>query len=420
MIDTLRADHLGSYGYEKSTSPNLDELARDSITFDNFYAQSSWTRPSVASVMTGVHPRSHGVHGRNDALSADALTLPVLLQAAGYETVGFTTNGNIESGFGFGGGYDEYVHIREQRTVEIHQMSDVLNEEAFGYLERRDEARPFFLYLHATDPHAPYTPRSPFRERFITDRVYPDVIKPSVLRDRPDVDRDVIAEEFLALYDAEIAFNDHHFGILIRRLKELGLYESTLIVVMSDHGEEFNDHGVWEHGRNLYQEQLAVPFILKLPGQAMAGTRVAAHVQHVDVLPGLLDLLGLPTPDEVQGSSFVPMLAPGAESRIGRAGVHAVAHLDLDGRRRDSVVFDSFKMIRSLPSRWTRHGTEFFDLAADPREQEQIRTAHPVMAGYLLSRLRALDRELPLVLVPGHSSPDAELEERLRALGYIQ
>ena len=179
LIDTLRPDRLGAYGYPLDTSPHLDALARDGVLFTNAIGQSSWTRASVASIFTGVHPRSHDVNGRTDELSSEALTMAALLSASDYQTAGFVTNGNVSPNFGFDHGFETYVHLRERRTTEVHVLSDVLNEEAFAWLKRRDTERPFFLYLHATDPHDPYTPRSPFREQYVGTRQYPGSDRPA-------------------------------------------------------------------------------------------------------------------------------------------------------------------------------------------------------------------------------------------------
>ena len=180
VIDTLRADRLGAYGYPLNTSPHLDSLARDGLLFTTTsIAQSSWTRTSVASIFTGLYPRSHGVNGRTDELSPDALTMAALLSASGYETADLVTNGNVSATFGFDLGFESYVHLREQRTEEVHVLSDALNEQAFAWLDSRDVARPFFLYLHATDPHAPYTPRNPFRARYVDTQGVPRSHNPS-------------------------------------------------------------------------------------------------------------------------------------------------------------------------------------------------------------------------------------------------
>ena len=308
LIDTLRRDRLGAYGYSLNTSPHLDALADDGVLFTNSIAQSSWTRASVASIFTGVHPRSHGVNGRTNELSSEALTMAAILSASGYQTAGFVTNGNVSPNFGFDHGFETYVHLRERRTTEVHVLSDTLNEQAFAWLESRDTERPFFLYLHAVDPHDPYTPRSPFREQYIQTRQYPDLVAPRQLFERRLTDHEAaaISSELGALYDAEVAFTDHHFGQLVAWLKNNGLYDSTAILAVSDHGEEFFEHGGWGHGSTLYQEQLAVPLIVKFPGQVGAGQRVDALAQHVDLLPTILDLLGIEGPPHLQGSSLWP------------------------------------------------------------------------------------------------------------------
>ena len=177
LIDTLRADHLGAYGYEKGTSPNLDALAGDGILFTETMAQSSWTRSSVASIFTGVHPRSHGVNGRLDSLSPEAATMATRLADGGYATAAYVTNGNVSANFGFDLGFQTFVHLREQKTDEVHVLSDMLTTRAMTWLLHRDTARPFFLYLHATDPHDPYTPRSPFREQFVRSQEFPELVR---------------------------------------------------------------------------------------------------------------------------------------------------------------------------------------------------------------------------------------------------
>jgi len=160
LIDTLRADHLGCYGYGRPTSPRIDQFASDATLFRNGYAQSSWTRSSVASIFTGLYPTRHRTNGRKDVLPDSAQTLAELLHEIGYTTAAFVTNGNVSRDFGLSQGFDVYDHLPEQSTREIHQLSDRLNERVFTWLEDASRAGPFFLYVHATDPHAPYTPRS--------------------------------------------------------------------------------------------------------------------------------------------------------------------------------------------------------------------------------------------------------------------
>lgn len=417
LIDTLRPDRLGAYGYPLDTSPRIDALARDGILFTNSIAQSSWTRASIASIFTGVHPRSHGVNGRTDELSSEALTMAALLDASGYQTAGFVTNGNVSPNFGFDHGFETYVHLRERRTTEIHVLSDALNEQAFAWLDSRDNERPFFLYLHATDPHDPYTPRSPFRERYVETREYPDVIAPRQLFDRTLTDHEAttISSELGTLYDAEVAFTDHHFGQLVDSLKKRELYDSTAILLVSDHGEAFFEHGDWGHGNSLYQEQLAVPLVIKLPGQVGAGQRVEALAQHVDLLPTILDLLGVPVPTHIQGNSLL------SAGRVGtRASASGVSYLNLDGREMDSFVAPQGKLIRYLASEQAAYQFELFDLATDPSEWQSLTQSRGVLRGYLLSSLKKAVLNHPTLLVAGEAILDEELEERLRTLGCLR
>ena len=418
LIDTLRADHLGLYGYELDTSPNLNAFAREGIVFTNARAQSSWTRSSVASIFTGLHPRSHSVNGRIDKLSPHALTLSTLLGASGYQTAGIIANGNVSKNFGFELGFDSYVHLHERRTREIHVLSDAVNEMALSLLDRRDTNRPFFLYLHTVDPHDPYTPRSPYRERFVEAPQYPDLVRLKALFAEgvhPD-DVRAVSEELRALYDAEIAFNDDQFGVLVRRLKERGLYDSTLIIVVSDHGEEFQDHGGWGHGNTLYDEQLAIPLVMKLPDQRHAGQVVDRPAQHVDLMPTILSLLGLPIPPDVQGKSMWPPSATTPEDR----GTASVAYLNLDGRAMESLQLDALKIIRYLTPHETASQVEVFDLESDPAELMNLTGVRPTLRGYLLTSLRRWVLEQPMLLSAGEAVIDAELEERLRTLEYIR
>lgn len=418
LIDTLRADRLGVYGYDRETSPHLDALARDGIVFTNAQAQSSWTRTSVASLFTGLHPRSHNVNGRTDKLSPRALTLSTLLGASGYQTTGIITNGNVSKNFGFELGFDSYVHLREQRTREVHVLSDAVNARAVSWLDGRDPTRPFFLYLHTTDPHDPYTPRSPFRERFVPSARYPDLVRLKTLFEHgvPADQVEDVSHELSALYDAEIAFNDEQFGILVEELKRRDLYDQTIIIVVSDHGEEFQDHGGWGHGITLYREQLAVPLIVKLPGQQRAGHVVDRPAQHVDLMPTLLALLGLPIPPEVQGTSLWPDMAGHPPSSPGVS----TAYLRLDGRALESLQREARKLIRHFTEHETSSRVELYDLAHDPTEQTNLAGDRPVLRGYLLAALRRWVSQQPSLLTAEEAVIDADLEERLRALGYIR
>ncbi len=415
LIDTLRADHLGVYGYPLATSPRIDRFAADAIVFADAQAQSSWTRPAVASLFTGLDPRRHGVHRRRDALPGELDTLAELLARAGFDTAGFVTNGNVAPAFAFDQGFGLYRYLRESgETPERHQLSDRLNAWAFDWLEdRADDPRPFFLYLHATDPHAPYAPREPWRRRFAPG-VDPGLgLLPAgreTFAGRREGD-DALRRGAIGLYDAEIAFNDHHFGRLLERLRALGLYDDTLIVLLSDHGEEFFDHGSWKHGKTLYGEQLHVPLIVRLPGGERGGSRVADTARQVDVLPTVLDALGIPAPPGLDGTSLLGPPDPGRRS---------FADLRLADREVRSVTARGFKLI--LDASPFPHGppVQLYHLARDRGETAELSAERPFEGELLSQVLRRRDLELAAGAAPGEEIEiPEELRRQLEALGYL-
>lgn len=449
LIDTLRADHLGVYGYDRGTSPRIDAVAADGVVFDLALAQSSWTRPSVASIFTGLDPMAHGTNGRDDSLDRDAESIAKLFRGGGRQTAAFVTNGNVAPTFGFDEGFEHFEFLKERRTRQIHQSSDEVNRRLFPWLRAAASTRPFFLYVHTTDPHAPYTPPAPYRRRFAPEIRHPDLIMPLQLFRRPDrldgVDLEAVRDDFVALYDAEIAFNDHNFGVLIDELRRLGLYDDTLIVVLSDHGEEFMDHGGWAHGKTLYGEQLRVPLIVKFPDDWMAGARVSRIARHVDVLPTLLDAVDLAVPRGIDGATLMTELAhrarraegEGGDPRDGRPGMteqkarppaggaglaspRSFAYLDLDGRLFHSLTTPSHHLIvgRVTPHRGGQ--AELYDIGSDPGQQRNLARLEPVRTGYLVGLLKRWRFTAETRLSPLQVEVDEELRERLRALGYIQ
>jgi len=426
LVDTLRADHLGLYGYPRPTSPRIDAFGADATVFRDAQAQTSWTRTAVASILTGLLPQSHGVRDRADALAPPVATLAEILAAAGYRTAGIITNGNVEPAFGTGQGFELYDYLSESKErVEFHQLSDRLNEAAFAWLESwratpAPDRAPFFLYLHATDPHAPYTPPEPFRSRFA----------PGVDPERGHLDRvhaisagsepapPGTAEAWRQLYDGEVAWNDHHFGELLDRLKALDLYDSTLIVLISDHGEEFYEHGGWEHGKTLYAEQLRIPLVIRLPGGGGAGREVADLADQIDVLPTILDHLGIEPPAPVDGRSLLPLLR--GNSAGTRPAEPSFAELRLDVKEIESAVAGGWKLILD-DSEYQRAGpVELFHVADDPGETRNLHPHHPLEEGFLAQQLRALGIRRP---EPAFNADTAEIDEelkgRLEALGYL-
>ncbi len=424
LVDTLRADHLGTYGYSRPTSPSLDAMGSEGVVFDHAMAQSGWTRTSVASILTRLQPREHAVLDRDDTLSDEAITLTRLLSEQGYQTYAVVTNGNVGRRFGF----DSFVYIGERVETEgIHQSSAQVNAEFLEWLAQRDVDRPFFAYLHSTDPHGPYTPREPYRSRFLHDPRLATLGRARalwpVLEEMEDLSVADAVTGLRDLYDAEIAYNDAHFGYLLDRLRASGLYDSTLVLFVSDHGEEFYDHGAFEHGKTLYSEMVFVPLVIKFPGGWAAGTRVNSRVQHVDIMPTILDLLDVSPPPGAGGDSLVPAISSvqaGSENEhfVGR---RLLAHLDLDQVRMDSVLTKDHHLMewyRGVPA--VDGGTQLFGWREDTEEQLNLSDQAPVSAGYLRLVLRAMAATQKPILDSEDAVIDGELARRLRALGYIQ
>ncbi|HYG65540.1 MAG TPA: sulfatase, partial [Thermoanaerobaculia bacterium] len=415
MVDTLRADHLGCYGYGKPVSPHVDAFAREATLFETAVAQSPWTRPSVASMFTGVGPKTHGVNGRKDTLSPEALTLAEMLRSRGYRTAGFATNGNVAKAFGVAQGFDTYELLPRAR-----QHSRFVHQRAAEWLAEHGDD-PFFLYLHTVDPHSPYKPEEPFRARFA-----PNVPADGIgslpwlarLQTRKIPATPEVIGHLLALYDAEIAQNDASFGALMDLLRERRLWDDTVVVFVSDHGEEFHDHGGWEHGKTLYAEMVQVPLIIRFPGLG-EGKRVASVAQHIDLVPTLLTYLGLPLPPHVEGRDLLPSVLADDEAGDGNTGREraAFSYMEVDGHRGSSAVTDGWHFIDiQAPTA----AEKLYQRREDPAQRQNRTGDSPVARGYLRTLLEVHEGQRRQTLRPGEGVLDEELREQLRALGYIQ
>ncbi|HMB51775.1 MAG TPA: sulfatase, partial [Thermoanaerobaculia bacterium] len=428
LVDTLRADHLGAYGYPRPTSPRFDRFAEESVLFERAVAQSSWTRPAVATMLTGLHPQSHGTNGRLDALPEALPILPELLRDAGYATAGFFTNGNAGPSFGFARGFDDVVRIRERKDRIVHRRAGEVNGEVFAWLDGRPRDRPFLLWVHVSDPHAPYTPPEKFRQRLAPD-VDPDAgLLPRVEALHGAPQEPGTAERMSALYDAEIAYLDDQFGALLDRIDDDGLADDTVVVFIADHGEAFGEHGLWEHGRALYGEHLLVPFAVRLPAGTgtgtgtgtVAGRRVGAWVEQADLMPTLLTLAGLPVPEGVEGHDLGRWFSTDAAAEEGSPNRFAWAHIATDGFDQRAVIGGDWKLIHYLAADAGGSREEVYDLDRDPGERDDLAGEAGVRAGWLRSLLtRARLAWVPRAAV-GQGVLDPEEEERLRALGYLQ
>jgi arylsulfatase A-like enzyme len=365
LVDTLRADHTGVYGYARNTTPELDAFAKDAVVFEAAVAHASWTKPSVASILTSRLPGQHRAVQLRDALDPAQLTVAARLDARGFATGAAIANSVIYGAeSAFDPGFDVFAGLHGDDDTRSKLVgADVVVDAALAFL-RSSGGLPTFLYVHTMDPHVPYAPPAPFDRMF---EPHPAPGHPA--RDpRTDYKEPLDRERMVAQYDGDIAFGDREFGRFLRELRALGLYEDALVVFLADHGEEFLDHGGWLHGRSLFDELVRIPLVVKFPGRRGAGTRVALQVQGVDVVPRGLEAVGAALPADLAGRPLQRALEAGEPPRF------ALAEISHRGFVAHAVRTEDEKYIR----RFSPDDDELlFDLRKDPREQSSIAEREP-------------------------------------------
>ena len=300
-IDSLRRDHVGSYGYPRPTTPHLDALARDGVRFDTAVAPTSWTLPSHVTLLTALPIRVHQVHVSSERFTKRVLTLAEVLLEEGYATAGIVGGSYLDAGYGFAQGFDHYddytVVNRDRRKPDGHVTSPISLRLANEWLESwaaSQQPRPFFLFLHMWDVHYSYDPPPPYDTMFDPDYEGDIVASPYMRNRRINARMDPRdLEHVMALYDGEIRHTDDHLGRLFDSLKGLGAFDDTIIVVTSDHGDEFFEHGKKGHGQNLFDSVLRIPLLMRYPSKIPAGRVVEGQVRLMDVAPTILGLAGI-------------------------------------------------------------------------------------------------------------------------------
>lgn len=438
MIDTLRADILGAYGSARGLTPHLDAFANQAVVFANAYGSSSWTRSSVASMLSGRYPTSHTALGKLDILPDEVLLLPEILESnAPTWSFGITTNANTSAGIGFGQGYDHYGPVlgAEKRRYPQDQIGLVPGEAVSGHAlelfkdERQAGVDTTFAFIQYIDPHDPYFPNPEFMPGPVPDGEYSG--------SRRDIDAMVAAGKkartqnniarLRYLYDGEVAYNDHAFGELIDGLKRMGLYDEALIIVVSDHGEAFWEHGKRGHGKSLYEEEIRVPFMIKLPGMEPPSTlRIEQAVSVVDITPTILDAMKIVPSEEIEGRSLLPLINGLArEERL--EYVFAELHF-FENKSVTTIRHDTLKLLATY---WHKRKAnkvvlELFDLEGDPLETSNLiddnNYAHA--RNELVGALSAwesdvLDWALDSQRVKLEDMDD-EIVDELKGLGYIK
>ncbi len=421
-VDTLRADHLGIAGYRRATSPRLDAFARGASVFDQAYTYWPKTRPSFVMMMTGRRPSQNGYdHQRMELLGWNP-TLASVLQSAGYRTAAIVDNANVAANLGYAKGFDSYREIWEEKLSEW-EGTRAIGDGAVAFLAHPPPDRPFLLWLHYVNPHAPYTPPAPFASAFPAGggRRLP-VVKSFFggIESRLHIEGHDTLGYYVAQYDGEIAAADDQIGRVLDALGSAGLADHTLVVFLSDHGESLGEHDYYfDHGQDLFDPCLRVPLVVRLPG-ARPG-RSTALASTLDVVPTVLDAVKVAYPPDLAGSSLLPAVegrAPSPRERLFAQNDHAM-----------TASFDArYKLVQTLTEAGPRYA--LYDRQADPGETKDVARTFPDVARVhrreLERFLESTGREWSLTRkLIGGTSPRAEPSmspeacERLKALGYL-
>ncbi len=443
VIDTLRPDHLSCYGARNPTSPRIDALADEGFRFENFYAVAPWTRPTTATVLTGFYPSWHGM-GFELPLPLSFETMAETLAKNGYSTWAAVANpqvggASLQFSQGFGR-FVDHTAIGNASDGPAPATSRQLNSTALPWLAANGD-EPFFLYLHSLDPHTPYAPPSVATSPFGRDYrgpMYRSSMRRKHLLESADQIGPVDLRYIEDVYDNEILYQDRQIGVLVDHLREHELLDETAIVILSDHGEEFRDHGDWNHGYRMWEEQLRVPLILWIPESERERRGVHPRVitelvSQVDLLPGILDFLGAKDDFPRQGSSWLPLVSGNPAELL---PLFAEDFQTWDGDSIGSFRQDNYKLIWTRFDADQRDEVKLFDLALDPSEQEDLAASKPELVRELEEARDALVRYTSRVRdrldeagfgnvepAQADSEPAALTESEVReleALGYLQ
>ncbi len=414
-VDTLRADHLSCYGYQRKTSPNIDKIAKSGILFTHTLATAPWTSPSMASIMTSLYPISHGVCNkvvksdkgyRQDVLNDKLITIADILKKNGYTTFAAVANVHMRKELGFGQGFDHYY-------CEGFNNASNINDVLFSWNDKIRESGKYFLWAHYFDPHDPYSARIPW----IND--YAEGLEPGVtglskmmmtelrknipgFREEKD-----IYEYLLALYDSEISYTDYYIGKLI---DSLDLDNNSLIIITSDHGEEFFEHGSLGHEQTLYNELLHVPLIIKLPAafSELHEKTTAEPSSIIDIMPTILGMLDIKPPDVIEGKN---LFEKKGETR-GEKGDYIFSERVVS----KAVIHQNRKYIYH----YCTQKEQLFDILNDPGELNNIVNLETANAKKLKNQLLTwVSRSLEVSPIQKIVHFDENTEKQLRALGYI-
>jgi arylsulfatase A-like enzyme len=425
-IDTLRADHLSCYGYKRPTSPAIDKIAKKGVLFRNVIAPSSWTAPSMVSLFTSTYPINHGVvHGlkyrkeskkySQEVFSPDLITLPETLKKQGYTTFGVSSNHNLTAEFGFARGFDYFQYHR-------WATADRVNKTVYSWKDRIEQSEKYFLWVHYIDPHRPYNARSPWINRYSSQSLI------SILRLSKESENKLTTlipslkddpqslASLIALYDSEINYVDAHLGELIETFE---LEKNTLLIITSDHGEEFLEHTFLGHSYNLHQETINIPLVIKLPHRSqMSEVKTPANL--VDIMPTILHKLAIDPPGQSLGTSILEK--GGRFSRLKNMfsstekSVYSFAELDKESVLK-AIVTPGGKYIYD----YGQKTEQLYNVKSDPlelnnlvgKETEQSNQLKAQLFDWVSSSKEYYSSQLSIQLSP-------EERKKLEALGYLE
>ena len=460
QADTLRRDHLNLYGHPRETAPFLTRMAKEGVQFNNAISQASWTKVSTSSMMTSLYPTTHGVREQTDRLPSSVTTMAEVYKAAGYATLSLSSvpftgqYTNLHQGF-------EELHENGSLPAAGTPLSP---KSARDYVDRlvawveRHRDVPFFAYLHVFDPHSPYEPYKPYNTKWgdparteqhrkevaaVTKLIVDPFMRTRSLPTREEVmkagfDPARYVEQETDWYDGSIRAMDVEIGRLFEQLRRMGLDEKTLVVLTSDHGTEFHEHGRFFHGHTVYGELTNIPLIVRSPTRVATGRVIEDLVQSIDIMPTMLELSGLKPPAEVQGQSLRPFLTltstggssspaswPGWKPRpaISERAPQRGATVE-QGRESVAIVDANWKLIQNTTRPPGLPEFELFDYFKDPLNKQNVAAEHPDVVARL-AKLIAGWREMATA---ARVKPDAETAktlsaeelQRLRSLGYVR
>ncbi|HPQ67283.1 MAG TPA: sulfatase [bacterium] len=422
VIDTLRADHLGCYGYFRNTSPFLDGFAASNLVFEDAFCSIPITLPSHSTILSGLYPQKTGVLRNWGTLPDSIVTLPEILRSRGYRTGAVVSTAVLKKGKNLEQGFDDYlenwgisekVPRGEGAAWELKGLAEDADRMALEWIER-DRDRPFFLFINYYDVHGPYVEDERFARTFDPDSPrFLEYLRGHYDR-MPDLDW---KRESITFYDRSLRYLDRELETFFARLRELGVLENALVVVTSDHGNGLFQHGdYWSHGEQLYDEHIHIPLLVKLPGKGRAG-RIRGMVETVDLLPSILELAGIDPPEGGDGTSFLPLLnGTGGKERVYAMSV-LEDRLNRPRPREFAVRTRDAKLI-------CRPGGEssFYRLDRDPLEMADVfARAETDQRGFLTSlRNRGAAWYRPVLSAgDGGGGPDENTLRELKALGYI-